>query len=452
MDDQGGSWRHHPVQLRLVDGIARVTWRDVAANDLEPCVEGPVVLVANHFGGAADAIVLMSLLPRRPRILADDTIWRYPVARQVMNWLGAIPVHRGRSAKGGAPKAGEDNTDMFSACHDALADGDAVLIFPEGITREEPSIGRVRSGAARIALGARAAGVEGIRIVPVGIHYDDKAAFRSSVYVRQGEPIDLDRLEADASAAGEVQDAHEVVDALTDVIEERLRLSAPDYDDWREARSLQTAAEAFLRSLAPDRSVPIGLRDRLGGWLSRRPDHGVLETEAGAYRDALSHSGVTDSWALEGETGLRWRSLITLAAWLLMLPYAVIGVVVHAVPMALSWLVTRLRIAPAVMATVMPIASGLLFGIAMGFWAWIGWRVDRWAGAAAFLILFPITFSALVLVAERAHLWWRGLRNRLFSLRRGRGATMHARRDRVVGIVADQVLDDLEGRPEVAAR
>jgi len=112
-----GAWTHHAVQLRLVDAIRALTWREVEAGDLSATESGPVLLVSNHFGGAADAIVLMSVLPRRPRILADDTIWRYPVARQAMEWLGAIPVHRGRSRTGEEAHGGTDNTDMFASSH-----------------------------------------------------------------------------------------------------------------------------------------------------------------------------------------------------------------------------------------------------------------------------------------------------------------------------------------------
>jgi glycerol-3-phosphate O-acyltransferase/dihydroxyacetone phosphate acyltransferase len=439
--DNAGSWSHHPVQLRLMNSIAALTWREVSAGDLTAGAEGPVLLVSNHFGGAADAIVLMSVLPRRPRILADDTIWRYPVARQVMEWLGAIPVHRGRSARGGAAHSGADNTDMFASCHEVLAAGQSVLIFPEGITREEPSIGKVKTGAARIALGALDAGVTGLRIVPVGIHYDDKAAFRSSVYVRCGRPIDVDALVAEAQPTS--SDEREEVDELTEVIEERLRQSAPNYDDWREARALQSASEAFLRTLAPDRSVPIGLRDRLSAWLAAHRGHEAVEEPASEYRESLESNGLDDGWAVEGEGGLRWRNVATALTWILMLPYAAVGLIAHAVPLTLTWLVTRLRLAPAVMATVMPVAAALLFGFTWCFWIWFGWRLDGTDGVVSFLLLFPISFSALVLVAERGALWWRGLRNRLYGIRRGRRAGVPELRDRTVRAVADLVEAEL---------
>ncbi len=431
-----GGWRHHLAQARLVGAISRLTWREVESHDVSPTATGPIILVANHFGGAADAIVLMSVLPRRPRILADDTIWRFPVARQVMEWIGAIPVHRGRTATGGASHSGQDNTDMFASTHDALADGELVLIFPEGITREEPSIGRVRSGAARIALGARAKGVRGIRIVPVGIHYDDKAAFRSSVYVREGEPIDLDAVVSGTD--------HETVEGLTALVEERLRGAAPDYDDWREARALQIAAESYLRDLEPTRSVPIGLRDRLGGWLARRDDHEELENAADHYRRELDASGLTDSWATEGIGGLRSRSIRTVLTFLVMLPYALGGIVMHGVPLVLSWLVSKIRMGPAMMATIMPVATALLFGLNMIVWLFVGWAWDAWVGVFVLAVTGPVTFAALVSVSERAQLWRRGLTNRLVSIG-GNGVELLELRASVVALVDTRVDDALGG-------
>lgn len=432
-----GAWIHHRVLRRLVDGVAFLTWREVAIDELDATADGPVLLVANHFGGASDAVVLMSVLPRRPRILADDAIWKVPVARQVMEWIGAIPVHRGHSGS-------TDNADMFAAAHEALADRELVLIFPEGITREEPSIGRVRSGAARIAIGARAAGVSGIRIVPVGLHYDDKAAFRSTVYVREGRPIDLDAEVAAAPARpGGTEEEHDEVERLTELIGERLRATAPDYDDWREARALQMGAEVFLRTLEPDAAVPVGLRDRLGAWLAGRHDVDRVVEVADRYRVALSQVGATDAWAAHSSARLSRRRLVTLLTWLLMLPYALMGLVAWAVPSVLTWAVSRLRLAPAVMASVLPIAALVLFGATTGAWLWWGWDWSRSSGVVTVLVLAPITFTAMGLVVERGLLWVRWLRNRLGTLG-GRGRQLADLRADVVHAVADEVSGVLE--------
>lgn len=434
-----GVWAKHRALRRLVDAVAWVTWREVAIDDLDATDDGPVLLVANHFGGVSDAIVLMSVLPRRPRILADDAIWKVPVVKQVMEWVGAIPVHRGHSGT-------TDNTDMFAAAHDALADRELVLIFPEGITREEPSIGRVRSGAARIAIGARAAGVAGIRIVPVGLHYDDKAAFRSTVYVREGQPIDLDAeiaaSDVQGSAVGEDVERLEV-ERLTELISERLRATAPDYDDWREARALQMGAEVFLRSLEPDEPVPVSLRDRMGAWLADRPDRAHVVDLADSYRSALSQVGATDAWAAHGARVLNRRRVLTALTWLLMVPYALMGLVAWSVPSVLTWAVSRIRLAPAVMATVLPIAALVVFGATTAAWLWWGWTWNRSTGVVTVMVLAPLTFAAMGLVVERALLWVRWVRNRVSTLG-GRGRRLADLRGEVVDAVAAEVVTSLD--------
>ncbi len=52
------------------------------------------------------------------------------------------------------------NEDAFVECHRALSAGDVVAIFPEGTTHDRPRIDPIKTGAARIALGARATGAE----------------------------------------------------------------------------------------------------------------------------------------------------------------------------------------------------------------------------------------------------------------------------------------------------
>ena len=175
--------------LRKVSAVlTRAIFRkvDVYRADETTSEPGPLMSTSNHFGGFLDPLLMMYALPRRPRFLGTDDIWKVPVAKQIMNWLGAIPVHHADNKGPGS------NDQMFASCYDALADDEHLLIFPEGITRDEPSIGRVKTGTARIVLGARNQGASGISIIPIGIHYEDKAAFRSRASVVVSAPIDVD--------------------------------------------------------------------------------------------------------------------------------------------------------------------------------------------------------------------------------------------------------------------
>ena len=66
-----------------------------------------------------------------------------------------------------------------------------MALFPEGHSHNEPRRLPLKTGAARIALETEARhGPLGLKIVPVGLTYDEKGKFRSRVLVRVGDPID----------------------------------------------------------------------------------------------------------------------------------------------------------------------------------------------------------------------------------------------------------------------
>ena len=78
-----------------------------------------------------------------------------------------------------------------------------MLIFPEGITHDEPSLAPLKTGAARMALHARDAGdVDGLAVVPIGLTFERKDAPRTRVLVQIGEPIAMDRWREPARRRG----------------------------------------------------------------------------------------------------------------------------------------------------------------------------------------------------------------------------------------------------------
>ena len=158
------------VFVRVLARLATLGWfRTVEHTGLEHVPDdGPVLVVANHGGGFVDPALLAATLPRFPRFLAMATLWKTP-ARPFLWFAGAIPVYR--SADGGT----RDNLHTFAACHDVLAAGGVIGIFPEGQASDEPHLLPVKTGAARIVIGARARGTQGLKILPVGLIYEDKA-------------------------------------------------------------------------------------------------------------------------------------------------------------------------------------------------------------------------------------------------------------------------------------
>jgi len=397
--------------LKNIAGLAiRLIYRSVEVRG-QPgtTASGPQLTVSNHFGGFADALIQAHALDRVARFIARDVIWRIPIAKQIMKFVRAIPTHKPED------KGPAGNDQMFRSTYDALAEGDLVMIFPEGVTVDDPSIARVKTGAARIALGARAAGIEGIQIIPSGIHYDDKGSLRSKVWVNVGRPLDLDHEIDRYAPPGTPRDVsnREAVRRLTADIEEMLRRSAPDYADWQEERSLTDAASIALRTV-PEAPVEIdyGAESELANVLSQRSRDAKCEIRRALdrYTADLDAAGINDQ-QIVGSFGER-RSFLKRISWnaavgVLLLPFALIGLVINVVPLALLWLIGRFKLEPAVAATVKPGAAIVLFSVTWGFAGWSGWTWSGVPGLAAVLLVMPLYMYALFALYERATLIWR---------------------------------------------
>ena len=162
--------------------ISRGLFRSVEVVGFDDLPTGPRLIVANHFNGFVDPVVLAGALGRLPRFIAKATLWKTPGVPLLMRAVGVLPVHR-------TVDGGGDNAGTFRSVIAELHHGHAVAIFPEGTTHDDQRLAPVRTGAARLALDAAADGVD-LAIVPVGITFEDKVALRSRVVVRAAPPID----------------------------------------------------------------------------------------------------------------------------------------------------------------------------------------------------------------------------------------------------------------------
>jgi 1-acyl-sn-glycerol-3-phosphate acyltransferase len=396
------------VPRRLARIAANLVYRDIDVHlPVEAIPEGPVLAVANHFGGLADGVLLVDSAPRMPRVVARDVIWKVPLVGHLASGIGMIPVHK--AADGGARAS---NDQMFASAYRALGEGDLVLIFPEGVTQDVPYMAEVRTGAARIVLGARESGVPAIRILPMGVHYENKAGFRSRALVNVGPPIDLDAwVEQRGPVVGGADDRDAVRD-LTALVNDRLRHVAPNFPDWEQAHALETVAEVLLTDVDPAPSPPMqyGDRELLAARLNRvpDPDRDPLVALGARYRAALRDAGTSDHAVatVSNPPPRSWGWLRDLVLVVLLSPFALAGLAAAAMPLLVVLIASRLRIAPAVRATVVPGLALLLF---LGEWVLFavqsGEDGSLEIGLAA-LVLFPFFVAALFLVVERVTLLW----------------------------------------------
>jgi 1-acyl-sn-glycerol-3-phosphate acyltransferase len=156
---------------------------------------GPVVFVALHRNGAVDGFIYHQVVPRGV-FLVSTQLLRSFFARL---FFTGIAVARQKDKQDQS-----HNEEALRQCTQLLADGGALVVFPEGTSSLGPRHLPFKSGAVRIALDALVRGVP-LRIVPLGIHYERAWAFRSKVEVVVGESVST-ALPAELSELGRLKE------------------------------------------------------------------------------------------------------------------------------------------------------------------------------------------------------------------------------------------------------
>lgn len=240
---------------QLLTGIAKlaVRWyyRAVEFDGVERIpTSGPTLLLVNHPNELMDALFAGLTAQRQLTFTGKATLFENPIVGAFLRHMRVVPLRRAQDERvagtAGVPADGSRNTDAFAAIHAALANGQMVLIFPEGRSWDEPHLAPIKTGAARIALSARDAGVRGVTVVPMGINYERKDGLRSRVLVEVGEPIVIDAL-----AQAEAQ-----VDALTTDIARRLHAVTLNFDDDSDADEVLDLATVLAAT--SDEIRPLG--------------------------------------------------------------------------------------------------------------------------------------------------------------------------------------------------
>jgi glycerol-3-phosphate O-acyltransferase/dihydroxyacetone phosphate acyltransferase len=148
---------------------------------------GAVLFTSNHPNSLTDSFVIGAAVPRKVNFVATMQLFQFKPLKWLLTNCGVIPINRLKDD----PRSMRTVADTFEACYRVLERGEAVGIFPEGITHDDPQLKTVKTGAARMALELehRHGGKLGLQIVPVGINLSAKNKYRSDVLVNFGMAI-----------------------------------------------------------------------------------------------------------------------------------------------------------------------------------------------------------------------------------------------------------------------
>ncbi len=359
--------------------------------------QGPLVLVSNHPNGLIDPLMLL-LSTRRPlSFLAKEPLFRMPIIGSMMRGMGALPVYR---TMDGADTALNDRT--FEAAFETLRKGGAIGIFPEGTSHSEPALQRLKTGAARMALGASNGPSDPIqaRIVPVGLVYNHKVRFRSKMTVWIGEAISLEDL-WDAHAT----DPREAVRLLTTRIDAGLRSVTLNLNRWDDLPILRLAERIWAEDRKPSLARMHALASTFEQLHAREPERmESLAQRVEELNQRLRFLGLT-LFDLKREYTLSRvlrDSIQRVALLLITLLPAACGLLIWYVPyLAVGQLSKRLRSSRDVRASVKVLASIAIFPL---WYAGIMYALLRWSNPLATLagaLLAPLSGLCAIHWAER---------------------------------------------------
>lgn len=181
-----------------------------------------VILCVNHVNALIDGVVLQASTDRDIRPLARSGLFRNPLLKPILNMIGAVPIYRKNTEESDTSK----NQDSFSQCYQILAENQILVIFPEGQSHSNPYVQEIKTGAARIALGAiHVNGVAPV-VIPVGMTFSRKRKGRTEVLVHYGKPVDLN--------TPDDMNEHDAVNLITERVQDGIEAVTLNTRTWKE--------------------------------------------------------------------------------------------------------------------------------------------------------------------------------------------------------------------------
>jgi 1-acyl-sn-glycerol-3-phosphate acyltransferase len=422
--------------------------------------EGACIFVLNHPNGLVDPVFLLCFAPRRVSFLAKSPLFRTPIIGFFVRALDSIPVYRKQDE---SEDTSSRNRETFERAAALLRRGGTIAICPEGVSHNEPYLLPLKSGAARIALGAvNAAGASplarasllqkgnevktdaladgrasdeadggalDLNIVPAGLYYTAKTSFRSGALLYFGDPIPVEAVEPGADG----EPPREAVRALSERIAEAMR-SLTLNADRHEALAMVARAERIFSSVEEDEeerpSLERELRRRrrfVEAYAFHRRHSPArleeLERRIGRYEEELRQAGLEDSRQLSAATvseyARAWTLIARVVFFLLLLPLALAGFVLHYPAYTLAGLLaTRFaREYDDVLSTFKIAAALLLFPLTWGVLAFVLHGFAGWWGVFVALVCAPLAGRLALRTREEFGRFVAGTRAALFFIR-----------------------------------
>jgi glycerol-3-phosphate O-acyltransferase / dihydroxyacetone phosphate acyltransferase len=368
-------------------------------------LRGPVLFVCNHPNSLTDSFLVGEAVPRKVNFIATVQLFQFKPLKWLLTNCGVIPINRVKDD----PRAMRTVAETFEACYRVLERGEAIGIFPEGITHDDPQLKTVKTGAARMALELehRHGGKLGLQIVPVGLTLSAKEKYRSEALVNFGQPI-----RAADFLTGYAERRKECIVALNDAIEQSIQsliLHIPQLEQVRVVEAVKrlhlehlgVGGRIILRRQLP-RAEELALTQRIARAVER-----VYKTEPERAANFVHKLDLYEKWRAQfklsddcpleepqkrrlARLGFWWAAMAIIGA-----PVAIYGWAHRLAPFCVvAWSVKKFAHVEkhkAQTSTAAIIAGLVSFGFFYALYAWIfhlffGWHTTVW-----YALTLPLT-------------------------------------------------------------
>lgn len=326
------------------------------------------LIVAWHPNALVDPALIFISCPRRVVFGARHGIFGWPVIGRIVKAIGTVPLYRSEDLADGASDEARRaaNDKSLQAMANAVAAGAYTVLFPEGLSHDDSSPREFKTGAARIyyqSIAATAPDAPMPVLLPVGLHYDEKRLFGSSVLIVYHPPLELDASLRKPPAAGASEEARRAhYRTLTDEFEHSLKKIVYPTENWKihqllhRARKLvraERAARAGATLPPPTMTEQVLAFRRL--WtgynelVQTEPERVTqLLRRIKRYDRKLTALAIDDHELDANATANSVRIHLKLAAQTLLVfavlpPLLLFGLVINLPPAALVWLISKRR-------------------------------------------------------------------------------------------------------------
>ena len=371
----------------------------------------PIIFTPNHQNALMDALIVLDTSRLNPVFMARADIFKKKILKKILTSFKMLPAYRMRD---GAEELFK-NDETFTICLDILRDCYSVCLMPEGNHGDKRRLRPLVKGTFRIAFRAHDefGTKKPVKIVPVGIDFEDYQKIQQDILVVYGKPIEVEEYieayrENPAKAMNSLKER--LVEELKKVI---VHIENTEhYDMFQDLRTIYNSrmrnrigitGDSLYKRFQADKQM-ISLLDEV---LIAEPEKiSKLSEKVAAYMKGLSDLNLRN-WVVEKKGYSLPRMLLQSFLLGITAPIFLLGFISNVIPYLIPLKATKNVKDP-------QFVSSFKFGVALLFFpvyyaavgilvgaftgpAWISWAVMTGMLASGYLALhYVFAFKKLV--------------------------------------------------------